>query len=33
MAATVAEGWPVLSTPQRHRLGELTVAWQAVRPD
>jgi hypothetical protein len=31
MAATVAENWPVLSTGQRHRLGELTVEWQAVR--
>ena len=33
MAATVAESWPVVSAPQRHRLGELTVDWQAVLPD
>jgi hypothetical protein len=33
MAANVAERWPVLSARQRHRLGELTVAWDAVRPD
>ena len=32
MAATVAQDWPVLSTPARHRLGELTVAWAAVAP-
>ncbi|UQX88852.1 hypothetical protein M6D93_02345 [Jatrophihabitans telluris] len=32
MAATVAESWPVLDGPARHRLGELTVAWAAVRP-
>jgi len=32
MAATLAEDWPVLSTPARHRVGELTVAWQAVAP-
>ncbi|AKT50291.1 hypothetical protein [Arsenicicoccus sp. oral taxon 190] len=34
--ATAAElrraGWPVLDGPARWRLGELTVAWQAVRP-
>lgn len=29
--STVAEaGWPVLDPPRRHRLGELTVAWDAV---
>ena len=32
MAATVAADWPVLSTPGRHRLGELTVSWDAVSP-
>ncbi|MGX7677588.1 class I SAM-dependent methyltransferase [Jatrophihabitans sp. DSM 45814] len=32
MARTVAESWPVLDQPARHRLGELTVAWDAVRP-
>jgi SAM-dependent methyltransferase len=25
-------GWPVLDGPSRWRLGELTVAWDAVRP-
>ncbi|HET9658470.1 MAG TPA: class I SAM-dependent methyltransferase [Kineosporiaceae bacterium] len=25
-------GWPVLDGPARWRLGELTVAWDAVRP-
>lgn len=30
--ASVALDWPVLSTPSRHRLGELTVAWSAVAP-
>jgi len=29
----IVEGWPVLSTPQPHRLGALTVAWQAARAD
>lgn len=28
-----AEGWPVLDGPSRWRLGELTLAWDAVRPD
>lgn len=32
MAATVAADWPVLSTPARHRHGELTIAWDAVAP-
>ena len=32
MAATVAEDWPVLSTPARHRFGELTLSWEAVAP-
>lgn len=27
-----AEGWPVLDGPRRWRLGELTVEWEAVRP-
>jgi hypothetical protein len=26
------QGWPVLDGPARWRLGELTVAWSAVRP-
>jgi hypothetical protein len=28
----LAEGWPILDGPSRWRLGELTVAWSAVRP-
>ncbi|MDQ4492307.1 class I SAM-dependent methyltransferase [Sinomonas sp. ASV486] len=28
-----ADGWPVLHGPSRWRLGELTVAWEAVAPD
>jgi hypothetical protein len=32
MAATLGADWPVLSTPRRHRLGELTVDWEAVAP-
>jgi hypothetical protein len=32
MAATVARNWPVLDGPARHRLGELTVSWEAVAP-
>jgi hypothetical protein len=32
MAATVTADWPVMSTPERHRLGELTVRWDAVAP-
>lgn len=33
MAAVVlAQGWPLLDRPARWRLGELTVAWSAVRP-
>jgi hypothetical protein len=27
-----ATGWPVLAEPHRWRLGELTVAWDAVAP-
>jgi hypothetical protein len=27
------DGWPVLGGPGRWRLGEATVAWDAVRPD
>jgi hypothetical protein len=26
------DGWPLLDGPSRWRLGELTVAWDAVRP-
>ena len=26
-------GWPVVRSPSRWRLGELTVAWEAVDPD
>lgn len=32
MCAQLAGEWPVVSTPARHRLGELTVAWAAVAP-
>ncbi|MEO7260007.1 MAG: class I SAM-dependent methyltransferase [Jatrophihabitantaceae bacterium] len=32
MAASLAADWPVLSTPARHRLGELTLGWNAVAP-
>ena len=32
MAASMTAHWPVLSTPDRHRLGELTVRWDAVAP-
>jgi hypothetical protein len=31
-AAALSATWPVLSTPRRHRFGELTVAWSAVAP-
>lgn len=31
-AAEVAERWPVLDGPARWRLGEITVAWDAVAP-
>jgi hypothetical protein len=27
------DGWPVIGGPTRWRLGEVTVAWDAVRPD
>ncbi len=27
-----AQGWPVLDGPRRWRLGEIGVAWEAVRP-
>jgi hypothetical protein len=30
--ALVADGWPVLGGPSRWRLGEVTVAWEAVAP-
>jgi hypothetical protein len=33
VAAVRTAGWPVLDRPVRWRLGELTVAWSAVRPD
>ncbi|TQS40700.1 class I SAM-dependent methyltransferase [Cryptosporangium phraense] len=26
------EGWPVLGTPRRWRLGEMTLPWEAVAP-
>lgn len=33
VAATMKDaGWPVFDGPARWRLGELTVAWDAVRP-
>ena len=33
MAVAVRDaGWPVLDGPARWRLGELSVAWEAVRP-
>jgi len=32
MCADLAADWPVLSSPGRHRFGELTVAWAAVAP-
>jgi hypothetical protein len=32
MAASLAADWPVLSTAGRHRLGELTIGWEAVAP-
>jgi hypothetical protein len=28
-----AAGWPVLDTARRWRLGEVSVAWDAVRPN
>jgi hypothetical protein len=31
-SALRAEGWPLLDGPARWRLGELTVAWDAVTP-
>lgn len=31
-AALKANGWPLLDGPRRWRLGELTVAWDALRP-
>jgi len=31
-AAVRAAGWPVLDEPSRWRLGEVTVAWDAVSP-
>jgi SAM-dependent methyltransferase len=32
-AALRADGWPVLGTKARWRLGELSVAWDAVAPN
>ena len=32
VAAVRDDGWPLLSGPARWRLGEVTVAWHAVRP-
>jgi hypothetical protein len=32
MAREVRERWPLLDGPSRWRLGELTVAWEAVAP-
>ncbi len=29
----VSDGWPVLGTRSRWKLGELTVAWEAVAPN
>ncbi len=31
-AAAVSERWPLLDGPSRWRLGEITVAWDAVAP-
>lgn len=31
-SALKADGWPLLDGPSRWRLGEITVAWSAVRP-
>lgn len=31
-AAEVSERWPLLDRPARWRLGEITVAWEAVAP-
>ena len=31
-AAIREQGWPLLDGPSRWRLGEITVAWSAVRP-
>jgi hypothetical protein len=32
VGALAAEGWPVLDTRARWRLGELTVPWSVVAP-
>ena len=32
VASLRAEGWPLLDGPARWRLGEVTVAWDAVAP-
>lgn len=31
-ASVKADGWPLLDGPSRWRLGEVTVAWEAVKP-
>jgi hypothetical protein len=31
-AAALRGRWPILSSARRHRHGEITVAWTAVRP-
>jgi len=31
-AALKEQGWPLVDSPARWRLGEITVAWSAVRP-
>lgn len=33
VAASMKESWPILGTKARWRLGELTVAWDAVKPN
>ena len=33
VAASMKETWPILGTRARWRLGELTVQWDAVKPN
>ena len=33
VATSMRETWPIVGTKARWRLGELTVAWDAVKPD
>jgi hypothetical protein len=33
VATVRSSGWPVVGGPRRWRRGELTLAWEAVRPD